>query len=103
VKVLVRAVGPTLGAAPFNVAGTMPDPKMALYAQGNATPLDTDDNWGGSTTLSDAFHATGAFSLPATSKDAALLKTLPPGGYSVQVSAATGTTGTAIIEVYEVP
>ena len=45
----------------------------------------------------------GAFAIPASSRDAALLATLQPGSYSVQVSAPAGTGGLVIAEVYEVP
>jgi hypothetical protein len=44
----------------------------------------------------------GAFALPATAKDAALLVTLPPGNYTVQASGTADTTGVALVEVYEV-
>jgi sugar lactone lactonase YvrE len=103
VKVLVRAVGPTLALDPFNVGGTIADPKMALFVQGADTPFATNDDWVASTEMEDARVKTGAFPLAAGSKDAAMLQTLQPGGYSVQVSPSTGATGTALLEVYEVP
>jgi hypothetical protein len=53
--------------------------------------------------LAAIFAQTGAFPLPAGSKDAALVVTLSPGAYTAQVSGAAGTTGTALVEVYEVP
>jgi hypothetical protein len=110
VKVLVRAVGPTVGAAPFNVGGAIADPKLTLIAAGGAT-LGSNDDWGtpvgtGAATaaqLSAAFAAVGAFNLPAGSKDAALLVTLSPGNYTAQVTASTGTTGVGLVEVYEAP
>ena len=37
----------------------------------------------------------------AGSRDAALVATLVPGNYSVQVSGVGGTTGIALVEVYE--
>ena len=53
------------------------------------------------TTLQAAFTAVGAFQLPVGSKDAALVVRLPPGGYTVQVSGAARTTGTVLVEVYD--
>jgi hypothetical protein len=53
--------------------------------------------------LSAAFVDTGAFVLPPASRDAALVITLPPGNYTAQVTVATGETGLALVEVYEVP
>jgi len=40
--------------------------------------------------------------LPSTSTDSAVLITLPAGAYTVQVSGANGTTGNALVEIYEV-
>ena len=45
----------------------------------------------------------GAFALPATAKDSAILMTLDPGSYTAQVSGVGGTTGVALVEIYEVP
>jgi hypothetical protein len=44
----------------------------------------------------------GAFSLTPNSGDSALTLSLPPGVYSAQVSGLNGTTGYALVEVYEV-
>ncbi len=96
---LIRGIGPTL--ANYGVNGVLADPKVELYA-GNAKIYE-NDNWGGTTALSDAFTATQAFPLPANSKDAALLVTLQPGLYTAQVSGVGGTTGVALVEVYEMP
>lgn len=99
--VLIRAIGPTLGAAPFNVPGTIADPKLELFAA--QTRIGQNDNWGGTEPLTTAFSSVGAFTLPASSRDAALLVALEPGNYSVEVTPATGATGSALVEVYEVP
>ena len=101
--VLIRAIGPTLGIAPFNVGGAIPDPKVELF-NGASISIGTNDNWAGTAELTAAFIATGAFALSATSKDAALITTLVPGNYTVEVTPATGTAGgTALLEVYDVP
>ena len=43
-----------------------------------------------------------AFNLAAdNSKDAAIVLTLPPGGYTVVTSGVANTTGTALVEVYD--
>jgi hypothetical protein len=97
---LIRGIGPTL--ANYGVSGVLADPQLALF-DGTSTKIAGNDNWGGTTALSDAFTATQAFPLPATSKDAALLVTLQPGLYSAQISGVGGTTGVALVEVYEVP
>jgi hypothetical protein len=100
-RVLIRAVGPTIGAPPFNVGGAVADPQLTLFS-GQAS-IGSNDNWGGTAELTAAFTQVGAFALPAASRDAAILVTLQPGQYTVQVSGVGGTTGVAIVEVYEVP
>jgi hypothetical protein len=99
--VLIRAIGPTLGAAPFNVPGVVADPRLALFA--GSFQIGENNDWGGGLALTSAFAQVGAFTLPAASKDAAILATLGPGNYTVQVSGVGTTTGTALIEVYELP
>jgi uncharacterized protein (DUF1800 family) len=94
--VLIRASGPALSA--FGVTGLLADPKLELYS--GSTKLNENDNW----LAADAatFTAVGAFNLTAGSRDAALVTTLAPGSYTAQVSGIGGTTGVALIEVYEV-
>lgn len=99
--VLIRAVGPTLGVAPFNVPGVVADPQLTLFS--GQTSIGSNNNWGGTAALTAVFSQVGAFALPATSLDAALVATLQPGDYTVQVSGVGATTGVAIVEVYEVP
>ncbi len=99
-KVLIRAVGPTLGG--FGVAGIVADPQLTLFND-KSVKIGENNDWGGTAELTAAFGAVGAFALSATAKDAALLVTLPSGNYSVQASGTAGTTGVALVEVYEVP
>lgn len=101
-KLLIRAVGPTLTG--FGVSGALADPKLDIY-QGS-TILQSNDNWGdlgGVTIISAAAASVGAFPLGVGSRDAALLVSLFPGSYTVQVSGVGNTSGMALIEIYEVP
>jgi uncharacterized protein (DUF1800 family) len=97
--VLIRAVGPTLANAPFNIPGTLASPSLALFNSAG-TQIKTNSSW----LAADAATMTsvGAFPLPAGSRDAALVTTLDPGAYTAQVSGVGDTTGLAILEVYEV-
>jgi hypothetical protein len=99
--VLIRAVGPTLAAAPFNLSGTAADPQLALYS--GATRTSENNDWGATAALTTAFSQAGAFMLPAGSRDAALIATLLPGNYSVQVTSVGATSGSALVELYEMP
>jgi hypothetical protein len=99
-KVLIRVVGPTIGSAPFNVPGTCADPRLSLRNSAGAE-IATNDNWLPSDAA--AMAQVGAFALPAGSKDAALVITLPPGNYTVITTGVAGATGVALAEVYALP
>lgn len=101
---VIRAVGPTLAQPPFNVTGVLPDPTMAFHSAGNPTPIETNDNWGGSPAFADAFRLVAAFELPAASLDSAIVRTTPgvsPGGYTVQVTGKGNASGSVIAEMYD--
>ena len=98
---LIRAVGPGIAVAPFNVSGSLADPQLAIIPLGKTFTVAGNDNWNNDTTLASAFRAAGAFALPASSKDAAVVVRLPPGGYTVTVSGVADTTGRALVEVYD--
>jgi hypothetical protein len=105
-KVLVRAVGPTLGATPFNVPGVLADPLLRIIRNTDNMVVRENDNWetGNDVTLvGDAAVKSGAFALASGGKDAAILISLPPGSYSAEVTGTGTTTGIALVEVYEVP
>ena len=96
---LIRGIGPALGS--FGVGGALADPQLALFRQGSATPLLQNNNWGGSAQVKTAAAGTGAFVLGDTSKDAALLATLDPGVYTVQLTGVGTATGIGLIEIYD--
>jgi alpha-tubulin suppressor-like RCC1 family protein len=96
-QVLIRGIGP--GLTQFGVTGALPDPQIRLF---NSASIQThlNDDWGGGTTLVNAFAAAGAFGLAPASKDAALLVPLAAGSYSAQITAG-GAAGTALVEAYD--
>lgn len=99
---LLRGVGPTLVHQGLAASSVLADPRIAVYH--NGTNIASNDDWAGTAELKNAFHTVGAFDLDSdTSKDAAMLVTLDPGIYSVLVSGPTGTSGVALVEVYETP
>ncbi len=99
--ILIRAIGPTLAAAPFGLSDVVANPRLVLMGAGQKR-IGENDDWGGTPALAAAFAATGAFELPATSQDAALLVTLAPGDYSVLVSRVGDGSGVGLVEIYEV-
>jgi hypothetical protein len=105
--VLIRASGPVLSLAPFDIAGTLPDPLLQLYksnSDGSSTLVGSNAGWGGSSQVVATASSVGAYTWPdATSADSALLATLPPGAYTAVVSGASGDTGVSLVELYAVP
>ena len=102
--VLIRASGPAL--ATFGVTGTLPDPQLQLNrsnSDGTSTLLETNTGWGGNPQIAATAAMVGAFpwANPA-SADSALLVTLPPGAYTAVASGASGDSGVALVEVYNV-
>lgn len=96
-RLLLRAVGPTLAA--YGVTDPLPDPVLTLFSGQNVIAFN--DNW--DPAADAAATAVGAFKLPSGTKDAALVISLEPGGYTFQVAGKDQTSGTALIEVYEIP
>lgn len=97
---LLRAVGPGLGQ--FGVPGALAAPSLALLS--GQQRLLTNTRWGTATNSAEirtAATRVGAFAL--ADADSAILTTLPPGSYTLQLSGANNTTGTALVEIYEVP
>lgn len=106
-RVLVRAAGATLAGAPFNLAGALPNPQLAIF-QG-ATQLKSNDDWfrdAEAAAIRDAAARANAFAFGAQSADSALLLFLEPGAYTAVISAsaaapAAQTTGLALVEIYD--
>jgi hypothetical protein len=99
-RLLIRAVGPTLGG--FGVTDAISDPQLELYR--GSVLIQQNDNWGGSASLGETFAKVGAFGFGETSsKDSVLVTTLEPGAYTVVVSGVNGAKGIGLVEVYDAP
>jgi hypothetical protein len=102
-RVLIRAVGP--GLAGFGLTGTLAEPQLELY-NGKGLLHSSAAAWGvqpNADEIRGAIEAAGAFKLTDGSKDSAMVVTLLPGAWTVQVSGASSGTGLALIEVYALP
>ncbi len=103
-RMLIRGVGPTLGG--FGVGNALSDPILTIYSGSDI--VATNDRWdAGSATATAAVTAAsrnaGAFALASGGEDAALLITLPPGPYTVEIKGKASTEGVALLEIYEIP
>ena len=102
-RVLIRASGPAL--AGFGVGGTLAEPRMELYNSRNFLHASAGA-WGLQTNADEirgAAKVVSAFELADGSKDSAMVVTLLPGAWTVQVSGANNTTGVALVEAYVLP
>jgi hypothetical protein len=91
-KVMVRAVGPSLGNA--GVAGALADPALQVYAA--AGQVGENDNWNASRT-----ETLVSGLAPANERESALSLTLEPGAYTAVVHGVTASAGIAVVEVYD--
>ncbi|MBI5769774.1 MAG: CotH kinase family protein [Verrucomicrobia bacterium] len=101
-RLLLRAIGPTL--ASFGVGAALEDPVLTIYAGQNVEA--TNDDWSGAANaemITAATTSVGAFALAPGSLDAAILITLKPGAYTVDVRGKERAEGITLLEIYDVP
>jgi hypothetical protein len=99
-RYLIRAVGPTLGL--FEVADALSDPVLRIL-DANGTEIARNQDWRTNpdrTAFATATAAVGAFPLSDSARDAAVILTLAPGTYTVEVSSERGGRGAALAEIY---
>lgn len=109
-SILIRGVGP--GLTGFGVSGALADPVLTVFDSSD-NQVAKNSSWSnqvvsgvyqaavGSANIINLDAAVGAFALSAG--DTAVVVDLPPGAYTFQVSSASGATGQALGEVYELP
>jgi hypothetical protein len=92
-RVVVRAIGPSLGEA--GVANALADPTLELKDANGATLISNDD-W--QQTQASEISSTGL--APANIHESALIISLPNGSYTGIVGGVGNTTGVGLVEVY---
>ncbi len=101
-SLLVRGVGPSISDLSSSVV--LADPLLRLYS-GAGSLLASNDNWGQATNAAQivtAAASVGDFPLASGSLDSAMFREFSPGGYSVHVTGATGGSGIALMETYDI-
>jgi len=94
VKVIVRALGPTL--TQFGVNGVLGDPTLALV-NGNGNVVASNDNW--KNTQQAVIQNT--LLAPANDLEPAILATLANGNYTTIVAGKNNEKGVALVELYK--
>ncbi|MDQ6861519.1 MAG: DUF1800 family protein [Verrucomicrobiota bacterium] len=95
-KMLMRVLGPSLYANGVPVPGALLDPVIELH-DSNGAILAQNDNWR-STQEAEINASTLA---PLDEREAVVVATLPPGAYTAIARGARGTSGIALIDVYD--
>ena len=92
-QVVVRGIGPSLTAA--GITDALQDPVLELHNASGAI-IATNDNW--KDTQQDLISASTL--APTDDRESAILTTLGGGSYTAVVRGVNNTTGTAVVEVY---
>ena len=93
-RVLFRGIGPSISGT---VAGSLQNPVLELFNSAGVS-LETNDNWQQSAQQSE-IAASGL--APTDAKEAAILRSLPEGNFTVVLSGADNTTGVGVVEAYD--
>jgi hypothetical protein len=93
-EVVVRGLGPSLGAA--GVQGSLSDPMLDLY-DASGRLLLSNNNWGDT----QAEALLNANLAPPHNSESAILTTLTPGAYTAILRGQDGSTGIGLVEVYD--
>jgi N-acetylneuraminic acid mutarotase len=106
-RVIVRAIGPELGAPPYNVPNALADPTLELH-DGTGALIASNDNWqhtiiGGIITRDQVSDIRNSGYAPGNANDSAIIADLPAGEYTAIVRGVSNTTGVALVEVYDLP
>ena len=104
-RVIIRAIGPELGAPPYNVPGALPDPTLELH-DGSGALIASNDNWqttiiGGIITNNQVSDIQNSRHAPGDARESAIIADLPAGNYTAIVRGVNSTTGVALAEVYD--
>jgi uncharacterized delta-60 repeat protein len=96
-KVLVRALGPTLGDV--GVAGALANPTLDLV-NSSGTVIRSNDDWKDDAQQRALIEA--AALAPNHDEEAALIETVAPGAYTAIVRGNNRTTGVGLVEAYNI-
>jgi len=104
-RVIIRAIGPELGAPPYNIPNPLANPRLELH-NAAGTLIGSNDDWqhtiiGGVITSSQVADIQSSGHAPANPFESAIIADLPPGNYTAIVRGVNDTTGVALVEVYD--
>jgi N-acetylneuraminic acid mutarotase len=104
-RVIIRAIGPELGAPPYNIPNALDNPTLELH-NGTGALIASNDNWittiiGGIITSNQVPYVINSGYAPSDGRESAIVADLAPGNYTAIVRGFNNTTGVALVEVYD--
>ena len=96
IRLVIRVLGPSL--TDMGVTDALQNPALEVY-NANGALIGANDNW----EETQQFQLEQSKLAPTRPAEAALLTELSPGSFTVVASGVNGTSGTALLEVYNVP
>src|SRR4029077_15089581 len=104
-RVIIRAIGPELGAPPYNIPNALANPTLELH-NGTGALIASNDNWvttiiGGIITTNQVHDIMTSGHVPGDGRESAIIADLPPGNYTAIVRGVDNMTGVALVEVYD--
>lgn len=97
-KVILRAIGPSLSAS--GLGNVVADPFLELHGGAEGNLIVMNDNWKNDLISAPELESMGM--TPADDREAAAVLTLLPGHYTAVIGGKDGSTGAALVEMYDV-
>src|SRR5213595_931439 len=102
-RVIIRAIGPELGAPPYNIPNPLTNPTLELHNSTGAL-IASNDNWvttiiGGIITSNQVGDIMNSGHAPTDGRESAIIADLPQGNYTAIVRGVNFMTGVALVEV----
>lgn len=94
--VVLRGIGPSLAAPPFNLTGVLLDPMLELHGADRSL-ITMNDNW--KDTQRSLIE--GTIFQPSDDRESVILATLSPAAYTAILTGKDSTAGIGVIEVYD--
>ena len=104
-RLIIRAIGPELGAPPYNVPNALANPTLELH-DGMGALIASNDNWthtiiDGIITSNQVRDIINSGYVPGDERESAIIADLPAGNYTAIVRGVNNMTGVALVEVYD--
>ena len=104
-RLIIRAIGPELGAPPYDIPNALANPTLELH-NGTGALIASNNDWETYDNRRDYHQQPGqrysnSGHAPTDLRESAIIADLPAGNYTAIVRGVNDTTGVALVEVYD--